>query len=142
MRFKKASAVALAIGLALTGVGIAEEIMGSDEMSMRVWKVGEELKCLCGCAYTVASCNMINCHFREEVNPQIQEGLEEGLDPTRIVEMLRAKLRDAERQLAAVGSAEDNMRVQKDLRDARAAITTLEDRITELQHVCTVLSLY
>ena len=58
------------------------------------------------------------------------------------IEMLRAKLRDAERQLAAVGSAEDNMRVQKDLRDARAAITTLEDRITELQHVCTVLSLY
>ena len=91
MRFKKAAALVLSFGLVLTGVGIAQEIKGSDEMSMRVWKVGEELKCLCGCAYTVASCNMINCHFREEVNPQIEEGLKAGLDPARIIEMLRAK---------------------------------------------------
>jgi len=93
LRFKTLAAVALAVTVALGGILVAEEVKTSDQMSLRVWKVGEDLKCLCpaNCAYTVASCNMLHCSFREEVNPQIQDGLEEGLAPTRIVEVLRAK---------------------------------------------------
>lgn len=97
MRYKTVAAITLGFALALIvavgGIVAAEEIKTSDQMSLRVWEVGEDLKCLCpaNCAYTVASCNMLHCSFREEVNPQIQDGLEEGLAPARIIEVLRAK---------------------------------------------------
>ena len=93
MRFRTLAAVALALLVVLGGVVAAEEVKTSDPMSLRVWKVGDDLKCLCpsSCAYTVASCNMLHCSFREEVNPQIKDGLEEGLSPARIIEVLRAK---------------------------------------------------
>jgi cytochrome c-type biogenesis protein CcmH/NrfF len=63
--------------------------------------VGEKLKCQCGCSYTVAHCNMLNCHYRELVKPEIEKAITAGLPTAEIVEkmvaMFGSELRNAPR---------------------------------------------
>lgn len=54
-------------------------------------EVGERVSCQCGCAYTVGSCNMLNCHFRDPVVGEIREGLEAGRPEAEILEAIYAK---------------------------------------------------
>ena len=79
------AAVALAFGLA------AQTVSTGDQMRSRLRRVGEQLKCQCNCNYTVGSCNMLNCHFREEVNAQIGPLLEAGTGEAAILAKLKDK---------------------------------------------------
>lgn len=54
-------------------------------------EVGDRVSCQCGCAYTVGSCNMLNCHFRDPVEAEILEGLEAGRPEAEILEAVYAK---------------------------------------------------
>ncbi len=54
-------------------------------------EVGERVSCQCGCSYTVGSCNMLNCHFRDPVLQQIREGLEAGEAEEAVLEEVYAK---------------------------------------------------
>jgi cytochrome c-type biogenesis protein CcmH/NrfF len=87
----KAAAVAcLAITLA------AQTVSTGNRLEQQVRRVGEKLKCFCGangttCSYTVGSCNMLNCHFREEVNAIIRPMVKEGVDEATILAKLKEK---------------------------------------------------
>ena len=84
----KTSAVVL---LALTLSG--QTVSTGDKMHARLRAIGEKLKCQCGtrCAYTVGSCNMLNCHFREEVYGQIRQDLNAGTGEAAILGKLKEK---------------------------------------------------
>ena len=77
--------------LLVSSLGFGQQVTTGDDGYLQVREVGAHLKCQCGCGSTVASCNMLHCHFREEVNPQIEEGLKAGLSLEAIVEKLVAK---------------------------------------------------
>ncbi len=53
-------------------------------------EVGDRVSCQCSCAYTVGSCNMMNCHFRDPVLKQIEEGLEAGKSDDEVLEEVYA----------------------------------------------------
>ena len=57
----------------------------------RLKEVGDRVSCQCGCAYTVGSCNMLNCHFRDPILREIGEGLENGLPDEAVLEEVYAK---------------------------------------------------
>lgn len=80
-------ALAAALGASLG----AQTVSTGNTMQMRLRQVGEKLKCQCGCSYTVGSCNMLNCHFREEVNALIRPQLEAGVAEPAILGKLREK---------------------------------------------------
>jgi cytochrome c-type biogenesis protein CcmH/NrfF len=79
------AAVWLALGLS------GQTVSTGDKMHLQLRAVGEKLKCQCGCAYTVGSCNMLNCHFREEVNAIIRPMLQSGADEPTILGRLQEK---------------------------------------------------
>ena len=57
----------------------------------RLREVGDHVSCQCSCNYTVGSCNMLNCHFRDPVLAQIEEGLEAGKSDNDVLEEVYAK---------------------------------------------------
>jgi len=71
----------------------SQTVSTGDQTHARLRAVGEKLKCQCGsgCAYTVGSCNMLNCHFREEVYGQIREDLKAGVQEAAILGKLKKK---------------------------------------------------
>lgn len=87
----KASALALLLGLGLA----AQTVTTGDPTHVRLREIGEKLKCQCegpgGCAYTVGSCNMLHCPFREEINAQVRPYLQAGLSDAVIIDKLKAK---------------------------------------------------
>ena len=76
--------------LALAAVGLAE-VKTTDPVTLKVREIGKDLRCQCGCAYTVADCNMLYCHFRDPVNEDIRAGLDAGLSTPDILSKLYAK---------------------------------------------------
>ena len=60
-------------------------------MHVRLRAVGEQLKCQCGCSYTVGSCNMLNCHFRTEVNEQLTQDIQAGASDTALLAKMKQK---------------------------------------------------
>ena len=54
-------------------------------------QVADRVSCQCGCSYTVGSCNMLNCHFRDPVLQDIRTGLEEGTADDEVLEAVYAK---------------------------------------------------
>src|SRR5436309_12176053 len=83
--------ISLAALLVLTLSG--QTVSTGDKMHARLREIGEKLKCQCGtgCAYTVGSCNMLNCHFRMEVYDQMREDIKAGLDEATILGKLKGK---------------------------------------------------
>jgi len=74
----------------------AQTVSTGNQLEKQVRHVGEKLKCFCGqngstCSYTVGSCNMINCHFREEVNALIRPMVQAGTDEATILAKLKEK---------------------------------------------------
>ena len=54
-------------------------------------EVADHVSCQCGCSYTVGSCNMLNCHFRDPILNQISDGLEQGRPEAAILEEVYEK---------------------------------------------------
>ncbi len=90
MRRRPAIAAALAVLLLAAG-WLAAEVRTTSELTIQMRDIGKELKCQCGCAYTVADCNMLYCHFRDPVNQDIEAGIKAGLSKPEIVSKLLAK---------------------------------------------------
>jgi len=44
-----------------------------------VRRVGETVRCMCGCSYTVTSCNMLNCSGVEPARAKLLELVQKGL---------------------------------------------------------------
>ena len=85
-------AVGRLCALALLGFALlAQTVSTGDKMHVRLRAIGEKLKCQCGCSYTVGACPMLNCHFRDEVNPQVAQDLGAGLDEAAILGKLKEK---------------------------------------------------
>ncbi len=63
---------------------------GSDTY-VKIREAGKLLKCQCNCSYTIADCNMLNCHYREQVKPDIKELVEAGVPVAAVVEQIIAK---------------------------------------------------
>jgi cytochrome c-type biogenesis protein CcmH/NrfF len=78
------------LSLALAG-SLAAEVKTTDPVTVKVREIGKELKCQCGCAYTVADCNMLYCHFRDPVNTDIAELVKAGLPTPDILSKIYAK---------------------------------------------------
>jgi cytochrome c-type biogenesis protein CcmH/NrfF len=74
------------------GGAVAQTVTQGDGLYLQMRAVGGKLRCQCGggCNYTVADCNMLNCSFREKVNPEIRKALQAGLAPDVIVEQMIA----------------------------------------------------
>lgn len=93
----KTSLLALLIALP----GLAQNVTTGDEHYKEYVAAGAKLKCQCGCSYTIAHCNMLNCHYREMVKPEIMKALTAGLSTDEIVEkmvaMFGSELRTAPR---------------------------------------------
>lgn len=87
----KHKGAAVLIALLLAAGWLAAEVRTTSELTIQMREIGKELKCQCGCAYTVADCNMLYCHFRDPVNQDIEEGLKAGLDAPQIISKLFAK---------------------------------------------------
>lgn len=88
MRFLRNISLLVFLGASVLS---SQTVTTGDEMYAKMRAVGEKLKCQCGCSYTVAHCNMLNCSFREQVNPEIKTGIEAGLSEQTIIENLIAK---------------------------------------------------
>ena len=86
---RKLSLAVLALSLA-AGLVYAE-VKTTDPKTLQVREIGKELKCQCGCPYTVADCNMLYCHFRDPVNQEIGDMLDAGMAPTAILASLVEK---------------------------------------------------
>lgn len=54
-------------------------------------QVADRVSCQCGCSYTVGSCNMLNCHFRDPILKEISAGLEEGTPESAVLEEVYEK---------------------------------------------------
>ena len=90
MRLRRKATVAL-VALLLAAGWLMAEVRTKSELTVQMREIGKELKCQCGCSYTVADCNMLYCHFRDPVNQDIEEGLKAGLTGPQIVSKLLAK---------------------------------------------------
>ena len=78
--------LAISLLLALAAAGAQAEVPYE-----KLRQVGDLVTCQCSCAYTVGSCNMLNCHFRDPVLQDIQAGLEAGQSDEDVLEAVYAK---------------------------------------------------
>ncbi len=84
-----ATSVLLVVATAMAAYGAVPYV--------KLREVGEQVSCQCGCSYTVGSCNMLNCHFRDPVLRQIEEGLEAGKSEAAVLEEVYATYGSATR---------------------------------------------
>ena len=81
--------------------GFTQSVTTGDEHYKEYAAAGAKLKCQCGCSYTIAHCNMLNCHYREMVKPEIMKAVTAGIPTDEIVEkmvaMFGSELRTAPR---------------------------------------------
>lgn len=76
---------------AVLSLAAAARVTTGDEHYMEFRAVGEKLKCQCGCAYTIASCNMLHCSYRETVKPEIMKQIEAGVPTEQIIRSIIEK---------------------------------------------------
>ena len=65
------------------------------ETYVKIREASKQLKCQCSCSYTIADCNMLNCHYREQVKPEIKKLVEAGVPVPAVVEQIVAKFGSA-----------------------------------------------
>lgn len=69
--------------LALAAASLAQS--GSTPLTnAAVRRVGETLRCMCGCSYTVTSCNMLNCSGAEPARARLLELVNKGMSDEEI----------------------------------------------------------
>jgi cytochrome c-type biogenesis protein CcmH len=49
-----------------------------------VRRVGETLRCMCGCSYTITSCNMLNCSGAEPARARLLELVQKGMSDDEV----------------------------------------------------------
>jgi cytochrome c-type biogenesis protein CcmH len=81
--------VSLAAALLLPLLG--QTVTTGDPEHLRLRAIGEKLKCQCSCPYTVGSCNMLNCHSREEINAMILPDMRAGVGEAAILAKVAQK---------------------------------------------------
>ncbi|MDP2999328.1 MAG: cytochrome c-type biogenesis protein CcmH [Bryobacterales bacterium] len=68
---------------ALVAAGLAQT--GSTPLTNAdVRRVGETLRCMCGCSYTVTSCNMLNCSGAEQARAMLLDLVQKDLSDDQI----------------------------------------------------------
>ncbi|MEK7405201.1 MAG: cytochrome c-type biogenesis protein CcmH [Acidobacteriota bacterium] len=75
----RSSLLALALGLA----GLLQG--ASPLANPHVRRLGEELKCLCGCGSTITSCNMLHCHFSDPAREKLLSMVNTGMSDADIM---------------------------------------------------------
>lgn len=88
MKYLRNSLLVFVLAACAQGQTVAE---AGSEAYLKSREVGRQLKCQCGCSYTIADCNMLHCSFRESVTPDIKEGVAAGLPVATIVKNIIAK---------------------------------------------------
>lgn len=83
MRRWKSSLLALALA-----VGAFAQTGSSPLVNPNVRRVGEQLKCLCGCKATVTSCDMLQCHYADPRRHEIVKMVNAGFADDRIIETI------------------------------------------------------
>jgi cytochrome c-type biogenesis protein CcmH/NrfF len=64
---------------------LAQSSSRSMETDMR--RVGSRLACQCGCAHTVATCDMFECHFSKPAKQRIMQLQQSGMADQAIVDL-------------------------------------------------------
>ncbi len=93
MKSLRNSFFALLLAVSLAPAQTVEE--AGSETYLKIREAGKQLKCQCSCAYTIADCNMLYCHYREEVKPEIKNLVEAGIPVPAVVEQIVAKFGSA-----------------------------------------------
>jgi len=75
----RSSLLALAAAALLLGQG------GNPLENARVRLLGEQLACLCGCGSSIASCNMLHCHFAEPARQKLLGMVNAGMSDSDIL---------------------------------------------------------
>ena len=57
----------------------------TDIISPEVRRIGEKLACKCGCGNTVASCQMMHCHYSDPAREKITAMVKEGKPDDQII---------------------------------------------------------
>jgi cytochrome c-type biogenesis protein CcmH/NrfF len=100
MRSLRRASFLLVLGALLA---VAQNVTTGEDHYQEYVAVGQKLRCQCsgGCSYTIAHCNMLNCHYREQVKPEIMKAVKAGVPTDEIVErmvaMFGSELRTAPR---------------------------------------------
>lgn len=69
---------------ALVAVSLAQTGGSTPLTNADVRRVGETLRCMCGCSYTVTSCNMLNCSGAEPARAKLLELVQKGLSDDEV----------------------------------------------------------
>ena len=91
MRLRRTLSLVVLLFLTISAVG---QVRSSDPIDAAAHEIGNQLQCQCGCGSTIASCNMLYCHYGEPVRAEIREGLLAGLAPDVIIDQLATKYGD------------------------------------------------
>ena len=79
MKSLRNSLFALLLVVSLAPAQTVEE--AGSETYLKIREAGKNLKCQCSCSYTIADCNMLYCHYREEVKPEIKKNDTNAIRP-------------------------------------------------------------
>ena len=72
---------------ALNSQDITNKEISADLVTPEVKRVGNRLRCLCGCAMTVGECNMVGCGHASPARVKIREMLKAGMTDDQIVDV-------------------------------------------------------
>src|SRR5690242_12511081 len=56
----------------------------------RVRRLGDQLKCMCGCQASITGCNMINCHFSDPVRTELLRLIDAGRSDDEVLASVRS----------------------------------------------------
>ncbi len=77
----------LLLALMLTGALMQGTVPLTNE---RVRRLGDMLKCKCGCQASITGCNMINCHFSDPVRTELLRLVDAGASDDNIFASMQA----------------------------------------------------
>lgn len=77
----------LLLAAVLTGALMQGTVPLSNE---RVRRLGDMLKCQCGCNASITGCNMINCHFSDPVRLELLRMVDAGISDENIFASIQA----------------------------------------------------
>ena len=77
----------LLLALLLTGALMQGTVPLTND---RVRRLGDMLKCKCGCQASITGCNMINCHFSDPVRTELLRLIDAGVSDDNIFASIQA----------------------------------------------------
>jgi cytochrome c-type biogenesis protein CcmH/NrfF len=78
----------LLLALLLTGALMQGTVPLTNE---RVRRLGDMLRCKCGCQASITGCNMINCHFADPVRTELLRLIDAGASDDNIFASIQAQ---------------------------------------------------